>query len=408
MFLAFITYTLPYYLNENHLLIGWLAVIGITPALQPIVGIISDRARYARSRLFVITMPIAALALLVGGLVPTTSSSLILIVVAVTAAALFFNVGINPYSALLADVTPPEQRGTVSGAAQGMGFLGQVALLIGAFFLYEYSPLWVFALVASALAVGFGIVAFGVPESRRAGKVMRRDGDSTDPALGGFNGYVMGLVQHHPDAIKLLGTRLLYQIAIGGILLFLAQFIATEIGLNGWGEMLAFFPLLRTFGLEKIDPQGLAQIMAGVFLLATGAFAFPCGWLGDKIGKNAIFAFGLLVCFVAAFFAAFATSITAVIGYMVLLGLGNAALSVLFYPYLTDLVSAQRFGEFAGLSAFVETLGLQLAFPIASALVALNFFQLQYRIVFYLAALLLLIAFVNILRMRARPDLALQ
>lgn len=403
VFLAFITYTFPYYLSENHLLIGWLAATRFLPIIQPVVGILSDRARFARSRLILAAIPVSALALLVGGLVPPEQSSFTLIVIAIIIAAFFFNVGITPYTALLADVTPSEQRGIVSGAAQGLGFLGQVALLIGAFFLYEYGPLWVFALVAVALGVGFGIVAFGVREKGREGDVDVTYASSTPPTARGFNGYLLGLLRDQPDAMRLLGTRLLYQIGMGAVLAFLAPFIATEIGLNGWGEVLAVFPLLQTFGLEKIDPQGLAQMMAGIFLLATGVFAFPSGWLGDKFGKKIIFAVGLLVFGIAAFFAASAASITAVIGYMTLLGLGNAALSVLVYPYLADLISPKRFAEFAGLSALVESAGLLLAFPTASAFINFNFFQMQYRLVFVFAALFVLFAFGNIMFVRGRP-----
>jgi len=397
MFLAFITYTFPFYLSENHLPIAWLASARFFPAMQPLVGILSDRSRLKRAPLFLAAMPIAALLLIIGGLILPEPGSYTLIVIAILASAFIFNLGINPYTALLADVTPSEQRGTVSGAAQGLGFLGQVALLVGAFFLYEYSPLWVFALVAVALAVGFGIVAFGVRETRGADTVAPMS------VIGfGFNRYVLGLVQDHPDAMKLLGVRLLYTLGIGALLPFLAMFIATEIGLNGWGDVLAAFPLLREYGLEKIDPQGLAQIMAGVFLLATGVFAFPCGWLGDKIGKKIIFALGLIVCGIAALFAASAANVVEMIGSMILLGLGNAALTVLFFPFLTDLISPERHGEFAGLGAFVEMAGLLLAIPIASAFINFNFLQMQFRLVFVFAALFVLVAFLGIMFVRGK------
>lgn len=399
MFLAFITYTFPFYLSENHLPIAWLAYARFFPAIQPLVGILSDRSHLKRAPLFLAAMPLAALLLIIGGLILPEPASYTLIVIAMLAAAFMFNMGINPYTTLLADVTPSEQRGTVSGAAQGLGFLGQVALLVGAFFLYEYSPLWVFALVAIALAVGFGIVAFGVRETRSGENIAPRRGTGF-----GFNRYILGLAQAHPDALKLLGVRLLYTLGIGAVLPFLAMFIATEIGLNGWGDVLTVFPLLREFGLEKIDPQGLAQMTAGVFLLATGVFAFPCGWLGDRIGKKFIFALGLVVCGISALFAASAANVVEMIGYMILLGLGNAAVSVLFFPYLTDLISSQRFGEFAGLGALVETVGLLLAFSFATAFINFNFFQMQLRLVFVFAALFVILASVSIMFVRSKPN----
>ena len=96
----------------------------------------------------------------------TVNHLLVIVVSTVFLFSLLFNLGIDPYIALLADVTPSEQRGTVNGIAAGLGYAGQIALGVLAFILIEAHPDWLFYIVAVALVVGFGIVALVIREKR--------------------------------------------------------------------------------------------------------------------------------------------------------------------------------------------------------------------------------------------------
>ncbi len=410
MFFAFNNFTLPLYLSiftSNNILIGWLSSTRSfeQSVIQPIIGAWSDRTwtRFGRrAPFFLAMMPLVAILLVFNGLIPHDPSLLALVAVTIFVFSLLFNVGIDPYYALLADVTTSEQRGTVNGVAQVFGFLGQVAILVGAFLLYGIHPAWVFALVAAGLVIGFGIVALGVRESRE--RIHVEPGRPSRRSLGEFNQYVLALFREQPEAIKLLGVRFFYQLGINAAVPFLTLFMVREIGLNGWGDVIAVLPSDLSASLAKIDPGGLSQLMATVLLLSTGLAAFPCGILGDKIGKKRVFAAGLLVCGVTGLFAAFATNVPQSLFYMVLLGIGNAALTVLFFPYLTDLIPAERVGEFVGLSAFAETSGVFLSILLAGELINLNLFGLQYRLVFIVTAVFLLIAFIAVMFVKSKLE----
>lgn len=415
MYFAFNNFTLPLYLSiftSNNILIGWLSSTRSfeQSIIQPLIGAWSDRTwtRFGRrAPFFLAMMPLVAILLIFNGLLPHDPGLLALVAVTIFAFSLLFNIGIDPYYALLADVTTSEQRGTVNGIAQVFGFLGQVAILIGAFLLYGIHPAWVFALVAAGLVIGFGIVAFGVRESRERIHVevgARYIVPRPRRSIREFNQYILALFREQPEAMKLLAVRFFYMLGINAAVPFLTLFMAREIGLNGWSEVLAMLPADFSASLAKIDPGGLAQLMAAVLLLSTGIAALPCGVLGDFFGKKKIFAAGLLICGVTGLFAAFATDVPQSLFYMILLGIGNAALTVLFFPYLTDLIPAERVGEFVGLSAFAETGGVFLSILLAGELINLNLFGLQYRLVFLVTAVFLLLAFMAVLFVKSRLD----
>jgi MFS family permease len=224
------------------------------------------------------------------------------------------------------------------------------------------------------------------------------------PRAFGLNQYILSLVREQPDAMKLLGVRFLYALGISAIPFFLAPLIATQIGLTGWDEIIAVFPSDFFASFAKIDPQGLAQIMTAVLLLAPGIVAIPLGFFGDKLGKKNIFALGLVACAGVGFFAASATTVPQMFGYLIAFGFGNAALTVLFFPFLADLVPASRVGEFAGLGEFVQVCGAFLSVAVVTALVRANLFALQSRLVFIFAAIFLLLAFVSIMFVRSKTE----
>ena len=90
-------------------------------------------------------MPIAALLMLATGLLPHDPAFLWAAVALIFLFSLAFNIGIDPYFALLADVTTPEQRGGVSGLSAIFQFAGQVLVLVAATFLWGIHPGWVLA-----------------------------------------------------------------------------------------------------------------------------------------------------------------------------------------------------------------------------------------------------------------------
>jgi maltose/moltooligosaccharide transporter len=420
VYYALNNFTLPLYLKlftNNDILIGYLSSTRSfeQAIIQPAVGAWSDRTWTRvgrRAPFFLIAMPLSAFFIVVNGLLPHDRSILLVVVATVFLFSLLFNLGIDPYVALLADVTPSEQRGTVNGIAAIFGNLSQIVLLIIAALWIESHIGWIFFLVAAGLVVGFALVAFGVREPRERFEIQKVSRHSLAEmffksprrTFSIFISYLGKLYREQHEATKLLGVRFLYQFGINAAAPFLTLFVSTEIGTRGWPELVAGTPWLAQTGLGRIDAQGLSQLVGAFFLITTLFFVLPCGWLGDRWGKKRIFALGLVVMGVFGIIAAFAGTIPQLLFYLIFLGLGNAAINVLFFPYLSDLVPAYRIGEFQGLSATAETGGVFLSAVLAGALIDLNLFHLHYRLIFIITGLFLLLGFVAVLFVKARLD----
>src|SRR5437879_3328773 len=97
--------------------------------IQPTIGAFSDRVwtRFGRRRPFLmIGIPLSAAFFVAGAFV----QSLVLLAGVIFAFSIFFNVAVDPYTALLADIAPLEQRGWVSGLAVGIQLVSSVAFLV--------------------------------------------------------------------------------------------------------------------------------------------------------------------------------------------------------------------------------------------------------------------------------------
>ena len=414
---AFNNFTLSLYLHQftsNAILIGWLSQTRSfeQSIIQPIVGARSDRTwtRFGRrAPFFLATMPIVALLLIVNGVLPRDPSFLWLAALTIFAFSLLYNIGIDPYYALLLDVTPAEHRGKVNGIAQIFGFVGYIALLLVAALLWEAHSEWVFGFVAVGLLLGFLVVAFGVHEPRDLGHAPSQPQDAVrrphrSPRKFAADGmqYLRDLWHTEREAMKLMGAKLLYEFGINAAMPFLTLFMVEQIGVKGWPELIGAAPPLVAMGVDRMDAQGVSQLVAAFLVLMTLLSAVPSGWLGDRLGKKPVFAAGLLIVGVSALFAAFATTIPQLMFYLIFLGLGNGARVVLYTPYLGDLIPAARVGEFTGLSASAETAGVFLAALIAGELINMNVFDLGYRTIFVLTGIFLLLGFVAVLFVKAR------
>jgi MFS family permease len=137
-------------------------------------------------------------------------------------------------------------------------------------------------------------------------------------------------------------------------------------------------------------------------LLTMGIGAVPCGMLGDRFGKRRVFGLGLLLMGIAALLAASAVTVPQLMLYVLFIGIGNAAQTVLFFPYLIELIPSSRVGEFTGLSAFAETSGVVFSVLLAGELINLNLFGLHYRLVFCVTGLFILLAFGALLLIRRK------
>lgn len=447
LFYALNNFVLPLFLKlytNNDVIIGWLSSTRSfeQSVTQPLIGVWSDRTwtRFGRrAPFYLLMMPLSALFLVAAGVLPRDPTAwastqvdflflhgsvnhlLVLVVATVFLFSILFNFGIDPYVALLADVTPSEQRSSVNGIAAGLGYGGQILLAGLAFALIDSHPDWLFFIVAAAVVVGFTIVAVVIREKREQlhveHKRVRRPNIIfnpllrflvipviTGPILAGVIFNIAAIWRHQHEAAKLLAVKFLYQLGINAAAPFLTLFVAQEIGTRGWPEFIAGLPALGAMGLGGASAEALALLVAFAFLAVSFLWAFPVGWLGDRFGKKGVFALGLLVMGIAGMVAAFASTIPQLLLYMIFLGFGNAAISVLFFPYLSDLVPPDRMGEFQGLSAMVETGGVVFSVLAAGTLIDLNLWGLHYRFVFIITGIFLLFGFIAVQFVKAKLD----
>src|SRR5918912_181363 len=133
-FYAFNNFVLPPILKSfgaPDLVIGLLSSTrSIEGALiQPTVGALSDRVwtRFGRRRPFILVgVPLSAVFFVAGAFV----NSLLSLALVIFLFSIFFNVAVDPYTALLADITPIEHRAWLSGLATGVQLASSVAFLV--------------------------------------------------------------------------------------------------------------------------------------------------------------------------------------------------------------------------------------------------------------------------------------
>src|SRR6266850_3227143 len=135
--------------------------------IQPTIGAFSDRlwTPFGRRRPFMLVgIPLSALFFVAGAFV----HDLLLLAAVIFLFSIFFNVAVDPYTALLADITPLQQRGWLSGVSVGVQLFSSVAFLvvIAATTGGGSVPVWVYVLVAVVLLVSFGLTVFGIHEPR--------------------------------------------------------------------------------------------------------------------------------------------------------------------------------------------------------------------------------------------------
>ncbi len=388
-FYAFNNAALPLFLRPltgSDVLIGLLSSTrSVEGALvQPLVGTWSDRLRspLGRRRPFlIVAVPLSALVLALTPLAPNLG----LTVAAIVAFSLAFNLAVDPYTALLADIAPLRQRGTLSSLSALVQFVGQVGVTVAIALLGERGiPPGAFVLVAAVLVASFAVTVLGVREPEPLPEERTR-------------------IHWREYLASLLACREAMRFYVGLFALFF--------GLN------AVVPFLTLYAVNEIGvTESTALLLFVVVVGVTGALAVPFGKLGDRgelvlpgsggrwrlrVGPapayRRLLAFGIVVQAVAALLGTAATTVPHLVILLVLAGVGNAALTVLWWPLLTQLIPPERAGVFAGLSATVQSLALPASVVLAGFLI--DSFG-TYRVTFVLLALASLVALAVIATVR--------
>ncbi len=350
-FYAFNNYVLPLWLNTythdaiiKSLLGGSHSFEGVF--IQPVVGSISDRLagpngrRRPFMRLFVL---ISALFLLLAPLAALAPPALRLagIVACVFLFTLTFNVAIDPYQALLADITTPEQRGRVTGRWYFVGAAGQVLIL----------ALLAVLLLLPKLHIPLGL-GFGVVSVLMAATTLLTCARTAEPPAGPAARTPHG---HLDDIVLALGgLKTLKQAR-----LYMGMFFLFGAGVG------AVTPNLTTF-IKQVTGcgDGVSLGLSAFLLVMTAAGSLGLGSLADTLGPKRLLLLSLGLIAAAAAGAFWVSTILQVAAVLALAGLGIGVQNASAYPLLTRLVPAREIGFYVGL----QTAAASLAGPGAALL----------------------------------------
>jgi maltose/moltooligosaccharide transporter len=373
-FYAFNNFVLPPVLKSfgaPDLLIGLLSSTrSIEGAIiQPSIGVLSDRiwTPFGRRRVFIlIGVPLSAAFFVLGAF----TTNLAGLAVVIFLFSIFFNVAVDPYTALLADITPIEQRGLVSGLATGIQLVASVGFLLLVFLATQGGggvPVSMYVAVAVTMLVTFGVTFLGISEPRELA-----EGHPGAAERVPLRHYVDALLEQR-QAMRYLGTIFVYQFGLNAILPYLVLYIVEDIH----------------------QTQDIAFALSAALLVVTAIGAVAFGKLADRIGTRPVLAIGWLLLAISALAGVAISSLGEVIVVLVLAGIGNGAATAVNWPLLTALIPPEKTGVFAGLKAAADSIAIPLSIVVAAEVFLPRF---GYRGIFAMLALSIILALILLLR----------
>lgn len=369
-FNAFNHYLLPSFLSAFgappiviNLLSSTSSLEGIV--VQPSVGMWSDRTWHGwlgRRRWFIaLFAPLTVVLLALTPYLPAITqdgrsqggaATLPLIAFGIFLFTLAHTLFYNPYSALLADLTPPRQRGKVNGLFHLLEAAGE--LLVIALGIALVKPLGLaafFPLVAGALLICYLPPLLGIRESRiLPGVVSRRAWSLRD--------YWQGL-RANRQAQLYLATKFFIWFGISGITPNLVLYAQKLLKVSGGVSLV--FPLL--------------------LLLTSAVCVVPLGALADRLGVKTVFIAGMLVMAIATLAGIFIHAAVLLYPVLVFAGVGYAAQTACAYPLLTRLVPADTIGLYTGLDGTLTSLAAPVAALIVGGLITLSGYGAMFPVV---------------------------
>jgi Na+/melibiose symporter-like transporter len=334
--------------------------------IQPLVGRWSDRTknRLGRRRPFILVgIPISVFFL---ALVPVFSHlghgiALPLIVIAIILFSITWNVAGDPYQALMVDITPAGERNMFNAILGIISLVGQVLILAYAALASVNKhniPDSVFYACVVSMFIAYAVVFLKVREPKEAPVSAQRE--ERIP----WRAYVQE-VRDFREAAKLLVSIFFLWTGLNAVLPFLTVFTKKEMHVG----------------------NSKAIVIYLIIVLAAGAAAVPFARLAARYGTRRMIVVGTAILIVASLAGVVAPTYVTLFPVAVLAGIGFSATTVLTYPYLSQLVSANKIGAFTGL----QTSFASIAVPLSTGLTAAMIHFFGYRVIFAVQAVMMAI-----------------
>lgn len=319
--------------------------------VNPLVGGLSDYARFRLGRrrpFMLIGTALNIVVLLALGYVAFTADgrygpTMLLVLFVLLFALLQFanNFANSPWSAIIADQIPHEQRGSASGFYGLMTLLGTAAgVEIAAAIVstsaapgeqppntagFRASLLVAFIVLAIIQVVFVAITMLTVHET-----------PLTTPRPFAWRTFLARFSlepRKYPDFSWVLLTRVLIMTGIWAINFFLLYYFEDVLGITGSGTPVS------AFGLISISsPQQAQAVFLPLVLVAAALTVYFAGWLSDRIGrKRLVYLSGAMMTAVALIFI-FAQSFSAALIAALFFGLGFGAYTSVDWALATDVL----------------------------------------------------------------------
>ncbi|MGI4791527.1 MAG: MFS transporter [Janthinobacterium lividum] len=382
-FYAFNNFVLPLWLGSythNAVLLNFLggshSFEGVF--IQPVVGSISDRLsgpggrRRPFMRLFILVSALFLLLTPAAGLLPHVLR-FASIVGCIFLFTMTFNVAVDPYQALLTDITTPEQRGKVTGTWFFVGALGQVLILVLLAVLLLDPKMHV------PLGLGFPLVSLLMLVTTLLTCAKTKEPHVQPPHE---------TPRGHRDDILLAiaGLKTLHQARI-----YMLMFLLYGAGVG------AVTPLLTTF-IKQVTHcgNGVALGMSAFLLVMTAVGSLIFGPLSDRIGAKRLLILSLVLVSVASVNGLWVSTLLEVGVILGVAGLGIGAQNASAYPLLTRIVPVKEIGFYVGFQTAAASLAGPAAGLLTGELVNLHSGNGQsgYRLIFAVCAVCVTLALV--------------
>jgi MFS family permease len=383
-------------LKEIHLSIVVTLGTLVAFVVNPLVGAISDYAhfRMGRRRPFLILGTVLnVVVLVIFAFSPSWfPQNTLLAVFALLFLLLQFsnNLANSPWSAIIADNVPTNQRGLVSGFNSLFNLLGTAigAIVAGAMLggdlslpLYRNAIVQIFLLIALVQIVVVASTVLTVKETPLAPEQQRTF------ILSSFLRTFFFKPSRYPDLSWVLLARFLVMMGIWSVFYFLVYFFQDVLGGPGVKTILLNTP----FTGEQFN----GVLFQPAILLAALPTSMIAGWLSDRHGrKGAVYLSGVMMALVCLLFSLFQNQYVALLG-GVFFGIAYGAYTSVDWALTTDVLPpTDEAGKFMGLWSALGILPQVMATAVSGVVLQVLKFlphHLNYTMLFMLTIVYLVL-----------------